>query len=297
MTPNEVISAEFPYKPAYESVLGSKIAYIDEGQGDPILLLHGNPTSSYLWRNIIPHLTSLGRCIAPDLIGMGQSDKPTIDYRFFDHVQNIDEFIKTLDLKNITLVGHGWGGVIGFHYARRHENNVKGLAFMETLLAPYPSWEIFPEEWQRAFQALRTPDVGWDMLVNQNLFIEKLLPGGVLRLLTQEEMSHYRRPFEQPSSRKPIWRWPNESPIAGEPSDVAEAVTHYNQWLQHSPLPKLLLYATPGDLIDTSLVEWCAHRLTNLKSAYIGEGRHFIQEDHPHQIGIELANWLSDVTP
>lgn len=291
MTTSQRISADFPFVSNYVSVLGSNIHYVDEGQGEPILFLHGNPTWSYLWRNIIPYLTSAGRCIAPDLIGMGRSHKPAIEYRFFDHVRYIEGFIETLNLKNLTLVLHGWGSAIGFHYARRHENNIKGLAFMEALLAPFPSWDHFPEQARHTFQALRTPDVGWDMLVNQNLFIEQFLPGGVVRQLTLREMAHYREPFEDRASRKPVWRWPNESPIGGEPADVAEAVTAYNQWLRQSALPKILFYATPGELIPAPLVEWSTRSLSNLKIVYLGEGRHYLQEDHPHRIGAELASW------
>lgn len=291
MFTDEHISPDYPFASKYASVLGSKIHYIDAGQGDPILFLHGNPTWSYLWRNIIPHLSSAGRCIAPDLIGMGRSDKPDLEYRFFDHVRYMEEFIETLGLKHMTLVLHGWGSVIGFHYARRHEVNVRGLAFMEALLFPFPSWEAFPEESRQAFQKIRSADVGWDMIVNQNLFIEQFLPGGVMRPLSDEEMNYYREPFVEPASRKLIWRFPNESPIGGQPADVAETVVAYNKWLQQSQLPKLLLYTTPGDLTPASQVEWCIQHLAHLKPVALGKGYHYMQEDHPHRIGVELANW------
>ncbi len=285
------ISADFPFESHYVEVHGSRIHYVDEGTGDPILFLHGNPTSSYLWRNIIPHVTPLGRAIAPDLIGMGKSDKPDLEYRFFDHVKYVEGFIEKLGLKNITLVIHDWGSALGFHYASRHESNVKGLAFMEAILMPLPSMEMMPEMARDMFRAFRTPDVGWDMLVNQNFFVEQVLPMSVVRKLSDEEMDRYREPFKEPSSRKPLWRWPNELPIEGEPPDVVEAVAAYNQWLQQSDLPKLLFYATPGALVQPPVIEWLEQKLKNLSKVDIGQGVHFLQEDNPHLIGSELAAW------
>ncbi len=185
---SEAISAAFPFESKYIDVLGSKMHYIDEGSGDPILFLHGNPTSSYLWRNIIPHVTSRGRCIAPDLIGQGKSDKPDIEYGFFDNVKYIEGFIEALGLQNITLVIHDWGSGLGLHYAMRNESNIKGIAMMEAILMSVPSWEAFPPDFEKMFKAFRTPDVGWDMLVNQNMFVEGVLPGAMVRDLTEEEM-------------------------------------------------------------------------------------------------------------
>ncbi|MFQ5855105.1 MAG: haloalkane dehalogenase [Anaerolineae bacterium] len=293
MTVQQEISPDFPFESRYVEVHGSNIHYIDEGAGDPILFLHGNPTSCYLWRNIIPHVTSVGRAIGLDLIGMGKSDKPAIEYRFFDHVKYVEGFIEKLGLKNITLVIHDWGSALGFYYAMRHESNVKGTAFLEAILAPIPSWDMFPEDVREMFQAFRMPEVGWDMIVNQNVFVEQVLPGAVVRELTHAEMEHYRAPFADPASRKPVWRWPNEIPIAGEPADVAEAVTAYGQWLQQTELPKLLFHATPGALIRAPMVEWCQQHLKNLASVDVGEGVHFLQEDNPHGIGSELARWYS----
>lgn len=293
MTTAQNISPDFPYESNYLEVLGSKLHYVDEGSGDPILFLHGNPTSSYLWRNIIPYLTRLGRCIALDLIGMGKSDKPDIEYRFFDHVKYVEGFIEKLGLQNITLVLHDWGSALGFHYARRHESNVKGLAFMEAVLMPIPSWDAMPEDGRQLFQAFRTPEVGWDMIVNQNVFVEQVIPNMVVRKLTEAEMNRYREPFKNPASRKPVWRWPNEIPIAGEPADVVEAVEVYNQWLQKTELPKLLFHGTPGGALPAPLVEWCRQNLKNLKTVDIGPGIHYLQEDNPHLIGAELATWYS----
>ncbi len=296
MATAQEISADFPFKSNYVEVHGSKMHYVDEGSGDPILFLHGNPTSSYLWRNIIPHLTSLGRCIAPDLIGMGKSDKPDLEYRFFDHVKYVEGFIEKLGLKNITLVIHDWGSALGFHYAMRHEDNIKGIAFMEAILMPVPSWDAFPPEFQEVFKAFRTPEVGWDMLVNNNMFVEQILPGAVVRKLTEAEMNHYREPYQEPDSRKPLWRWPNELPIEGEPADVVEAVETYNRWLQQTDLRKLLFYGNPGALITAPVLELCKQTLKNLRTVDIGQGIHFLQEDNPHLIGSELASWYKGLS-
>ena len=291
VTDDKEISAAFPFESKFIEVEGSKIHYVEEGTGDPILFLHGNPTSSYLWRNVIPYAAGVGRAIAPDLIGMGKSDKPEIEYRFFDHVRYIEGFIEQLGLQNITLVIHDWGSGLGFHYASRHEGNVKGIAFMEAILMPVPNWEMFPEGFQEMFKGFRTKDVGWDMLVNKNMFVETVLPAAVVRTLTDEEMGHYREPYVEPSSRKPIWRWPNELPIEGEPADVVEAVGQYNEWLQRTELPKLLFHATPGALLPAAMVEWSKQNMKNLKTVDIGEGVHFVQEDNPHKIGREVAAW------
>jgi len=295
MSAAENISPDFPFKSNYIEVKGSKLHYVDEGSGDPILFLHGNPTSSYLWRNIIPYMIPKARCVAPDLIGFGKSDKPDIEYRFFDHVKYVEGFIEKMDLKNVTLVMHDWGSALGFHYAMRHENNIKGIAFMEAILMPIPSWEMFPEVAREMFQGFRTTEVGWDMIVNKNMFIEKLMPIGVVRKLTEEEMNHYREPFKDPASRKPMWRWPNEIPIEGEPADVVEIVETYNKRLQQSELPKLLFYANPGALLQQPLVEWCQQNLKNLKTVDIGPGSHYLQEDNPDLIGSELADWYKNL--
>ena len=289
----QAISADFPYTSHYVDVHGSQIHYVEEGCGDPILFLHGNPTSSYLWRNIMPHLHAHGRCIAMDLIGMGKSDKPDLEYSFFDHVKYVEGFIEKLGLKNITLVIHDWGSALGFHYAMRNEANIKALAFMEAIMMPIPSWDVFPQDFKQTFQAFRTPEVGWDMIVNNHMFVEQILPGAVVRTLTEAEMDYYRAPYTDPPTRKPLWRWPNEIPIAGEPANVVAAVEEYNRQLQQSSLPKLLFCATPGALVPAPLVEWCQHHLPNLKVVDIGPGIHFIQEDNPQLIGTELANWYS----
>ncbi len=292
MSETNGISPEFPYESHFVEVNGSNLHYIDEGEGETVLFLHGNPTSSYLWRNIIPHVTPRSRAVALDLVGMGKSDKPDIEYRFFDHVRYVDGFIEKLGLENFSLVIHDWGSGLGLHYASRHPGNVKAIALMESIIAPVPSWDAFPAEFVETFQAFRTPEVGWDMIVNQNMFVEQILPGSIVRDLSEEEMERYREPYLDPASRKPLWRWPNELPIAGEPAEVVDAVATYNGWLQESDVPKLLFHAAPGALVPPEMVEWCVANLENLETVDLGEGIHFLQEDHPHEIGTELARWL-----
>lgn len=286
----EAISAAFPYQSKFVEVLGSRLHYVDEGQGDPVLFLHGNPTSVYLWRNIMPHVQEVTRVVAPDLIGFGKSDKPDLEYRFVDHSRYLDAFIEALGLQQITLAIHDWGSALGFYYALRNESNVKGLAFMEAILRPI-RWDQFPEAARKTFQGFRTPDVGWDLAVNRNVFVERVLPGSIVRQLTDEEMNVYRKPFLDPASRKPIWRWPNEIPIEGEPPDVWQIATDYSNWLQQTRLPKLFFYAQPGALNQGDTVEWVRDKLPNTKLVDIGPGSHFIQEDNPHLIGREIAAW------
>ena len=289
MTTQE-ISAAFPFESKFVEVQGSKMHYVEEGAGDPVLFLHGDPTWSYLWRNVIPHVSPLARCIAPDLIDMGKSDKPDIEYRFVEHSRYVEVFIEALGLRNITFVIHDWGSALGFHYARRHEENVKGLAFMEAIVRPL-TWDEFPEEALQMFQGFRTPEVGENMLINQNMFVEAVLPASILRKLTDVEMNRYREPYVDPPSRKPVWRWPNELPIDGEPADVAEAATAYSEWFGKSDVPKLLLYAQPGALMRGPLLEWSRNNMRNLKTVDIGAGSHFVQEDRPHEIGEAIAEW------
>ena len=287
----KAISADFPFESKYVEIHGSKIHYIDEGSGDPILFLHGNPTSSYLWRNILPYLVPHGRCIAPDLIGMGRSDKPDLGYRFFDHSEYVEGFIDKLDLSNITLVIHDWGSALGFHYAMRHENNIKGIAFMEALVKPM-TWGDFPSGFKMGFKLMRSSGIGWFMISVLNMFVTRILPQAIVRELSAEEKDYYAAPYKTVQSRKPVRQWPCEIPIEGKPADVYEVISSYNQRLQESELPKLLFFATPGGLIDDKTVEWCKKNLKGLKVVDIGEGLHFVQEDNPHLIGEELAKWF-----
>jgi len=291
---NPEISADFNFESKYIEIDGSKIHYIDVGSGDPILFLHGNPTSSYLWRNIIPYLSSSGRCIAMDLIGMGKSDKPDIDYRFVDHVKYVEGFIEKMGLKNITLVIHDWGSALGFHYAMRHEANIKGIAFMEAILKQ-TTWAEFPKDVKTGFKLLRTPLIGWLMIVGLNMFVEKILPMAIVRKLTEKEMNFYRGPFKRMMDRKPMWRWPNEIPIDGKPADVTTIVQAYNRKLKESDCPKLLFFAHPGGILKEPMLKWCQENLKNLKTVDIGNGVHYLQEDNPKLIGTELLNWYKSL--
>jgi len=287
---SSTISAEFPFESHYVEVLGSKIHYIDEGEGDPILFIHGNPTSSYLWRNIIPYVSDDARVIAFDLIGMGKSDKPDIDYRFVDHAKYLDAFIEELELKNITLVIHDWGSGLGFNYAMNNEENIKGIAFMEALIMPLETKDM-PEERRNFFLNLRGDPDGWkEMMMTQNGFVEQL-PNRIIRELSDTEMNHYREPFPTVESRKPVWVWTTEIPIDGKPANVYKIVTDYNKWLQETEVPKLLFYVSPGAIVTPDVLEWSKANMKNLKVIDLGEGLHFLQEDHPDAIGKGLDEW------
>jgi haloalkane dehalogenase len=290
----KTISADFPFESKFIEVHGSQMHYLDEGEGDPILFLHGNPTSSYLWRNIIPYLTPHGRCIAPDLIGMGKSDKPDIDYHFFDHVKYVEGFIEKMGLENITLVIHDWGSGLGFHYGMRHESNIKGIAFMEAMVKPL-KWADFPSGNKVGFKLFRTPGIGWFMLSVMNMFLTQLMPQMIVRKLSVTEKVYYEAPFKTIRSRKPVRQWPIEVPIDGTPSNVHEMMSNYSQKLQESDLRKILFFASPGAIINSADVEWCKQNLKNLEVVDIGEGLHFIQEDNPHLIGKELAKWVQQL--
>jgi haloalkane dehalogenase len=294
MGASQEISAAFPYESKFLEVHGSKMHYIDEGEGDTILFLHGNPHWSYVWRNIIPYVSDCARCIAVDLIGFGKSDNPDIGYRFFDQVKYVEGFIEKMGLKNITIFSLDWGSAYEFHYAMRHEDNMKALVFMEAIVMPL-TWDMWRNETKALFKCFRTPDVGWDMIVNDNAFIENVLPHHVERKLTEEELRNYHAPFENPEHRKPSWAMPNDIPLDGEPADVHEVVAAYNARLQESDLPKLMFYATPGALQRAPVVQWCKDHLKNLTWVHVGQGRHALQEDHPHLIGTELAKWYTSL--
>jgi haloalkane dehalogenase len=284
--------AKFPYKSHFVTVYGSRIHYVEEGKGDPILLIHGNPSSSYMWRNVIPFLKPHGRVIAMDLIGFGKSEKPNIEYRFIDHYRYLEGFIEQLKLRNLTLVLHDWGSALGFYYASQQPDNVKAIAFFEALLMPLPKLDLWPQQPGDAFRAYRTPTLGWHLIVDDNEFIEKRVQEGVLRHLSKEELDHYRTGFEQPQYRKPLWRWSNELPIDGQPADVAAMQMTYLAFLGTSAAPKLMLYAKPGVLTPEPIVEWSKQNIKNLEAVYVGEGLHHLQEDHPAEIGKEIAQWI-----
>lgn len=289
------ISAKFPFESHYITVHGSKIHYLDIGKGDPILFLHGNPSSSYLWRNIIPHVVGLGRVIAPDLIGMGKSDKPNISYRFQDHYHYLKGFIDTLGLENITLVIHDWGSALGFHYAHQHSQNIKAIAFMEAMLRPL-NWSDFDTKFRPVFKMMRMPVVGWLMVSVANLFIKQVVPQAVVRELSLEEKEAYAAPYPTIASRKPVRVWPCEIPIAGKPVETFNIIQDYNRWLQDTDIPKLMFYAHPGATTTAETAVWAQEHLPNLHIVDVGEGTHYIQEDHPHLIGSELARWITNAS-
>ena len=284
------ISAEFPFESKFVEVHGSKIHYVEQGTGDPVLFLHGNPTSSYLWRNIIPYGAQFGRSIAMDLIGMGKSDKPDLEYGFFDHYRYVEGFIEQMGLQNITFVIHDWGSALGFHYAMAHEGNVRAMAFMEAILWPL-SWDDLPNDFKMAFRFFRAPVLGWVIISVMNAFIRQVMPQSIVRTLTDEEKERYREPFPTIASRKPVTRWPKEIPIDGKPADVHEAIATNYEKLQQSELPKLLFTATPGGIIDESAAKRAKQQLKNLTVVDIGPGIHYLQEDNPHLIGSELVKW------
>ncbi|RLD21067.1 MAG: haloalkane dehalogenase [Bacteroidetes bacterium] len=294
-TNKKEISAAFPFESKYIDINGSKIHYIDEGEGNPILFLHGNPTSSYLWRNIIPYLQPIGRCIAPDLIGMGKSDKPDIKYGFQDTYDYLEAFIDSLGLKNITLVIHDWGSGLGFHYANTHRDNIKGIAFMEAMVKPL-TWKGMPSASLRmAFRMMRTPGIGWLMISVANMFVKKLIPDMIVRKLSKEEIDYYEMPFPTIASRKSVRVWPIEVPLDGNPKHTYEIIKAYGEWLKESSIPKLFFYAHPGAIILKDTVEYIKSNFSNMKTVDIGKGLHFIQEDNPHQIGEEIAKWYNEI--
>jgi haloalkane dehalogenase len=265
--------------------------YEDHGYGNPVVLLHGNPTSSYLWRNVIPELTDQARCLAPDLIGMGRSGKPDIAYRFADHARYLDAWFDGLQLDNVTLVGHDWGGALGFDWASRHPGRVRGIAFMETIVHPL-TWDDWPAWARDMFQAFRRPGEGEDLILDHNLFVEGVLPSATQRTLTEQELDTYRAPFTDRASRLPTLVWPREIPIDGTPADVVQRVEAYDTWLGSSTdVPKLLLTFDPGAIMTPSTIEWCQEHIAALQTEDIGPGLHFVQEDNGPAIGRAIARW------
>jgi len=294
MKPKKEISAEFPFESKYIEVLCSKMHYIDEGEGDPILFLHGNPTSSYLWRNIIPYMTGKGRCIALDHIGMGKSDKPDIDYGYIDSYNYLEEFIKQLGLKNVTLVLHDWGAMMGFHYANMNRDNIKAIAFMEASI-DVPRFETMPGSIKVALKLMRTDFIGGLMVKRGNLFIKKMLPDMIVRELTAEEMAYYAAPYPDAKSRKPLHRWPQDLPIKGKPEFSVKRLMDYSKWLKETEIPKLCFYVTPGIGIQEPDLEIIRNEFKNTRLINLGEGSHFLQEDFPHEIGEGISKWYDEI--
>ncbi len=252
------VSAADPYERQRVAVLDTEMAYIDTGTGSPIVFLHGNPTSSYLWRNVIPHVAGAGRCLAPDMVGMGGSGRaPGGSYRFVDHARYLDAWFDALEInENVTLVGHDWGSALGFYWAYRHPERVKGIAYMEAIVRPL-TWDEMPQASRALFQALRSP-AGEEMVLQKNVFVEKILPGSVQRSLTEEEMAAYRHPYmEHGECRRHTLTWPRQIPVDGEPPDVVEIVGSYSKWLSTSDVPKLFINAEPGALLVGAQREFC----------------------------------------
>ncbi|GLX66536.1 haloalkane dehalogenase [Paenibacillus glycanilyticus] len=289
------IGTEYPFESRYLNVNGHNLHYIEQGSGQPILMLHGNPTWSYMYRNLIPYLDKLGRCIAVDLIGMGRSDKPDIGYTFLEHADHISKFIEAMGLKDIILVGHDWGMAIGLHYAMNHPDHVKAIAMLEPqALYPCPDWQAFtPAESAELFQKLRDPELGWPFMRDHNVFVEGMPHIILNREFTPEEHEYYREPFREPDSRKPSWVFPNQIPIEGKPDDVVRAVELRNQWFTESQIPKVLFYAEPGCTIREPQITWCKDHLKQLTLVPIGKGFHHLLEENPDAIGQELERWIS----
>lgn len=268
--------------------------YAEAGAGDPIVLLHGNPTSSYLWRNIIPHLTGQGRCLAPDLIGMGRSGpSATGSYRFVDHRDHLDAWFEAVGADaDVTLVVHDWGSGLGFDWANRNRDRVKGIAYMEAIVMPV-SWSDWPDDARSVFEGFRS-EAGEAMVLEKNIFVERVLPASVLRDLTEDEMERYREPYaERGESRRPTLTWPREIPIDGEPADVHQIVSDYSDWLRGSDVSKLFVNAEPGAILTDRQRDFC--RTFPAQTEVTVAASHFVQEDAPDEIGTAIAGWLDDL--
>ncbi len=292
-----MISAAFPYQKKRRRVLGNEMAYVEVGEGDPIVLLHGNPTSSYLWRNVLPHLESQGRCIAPDLLGMGDSaklpDSGPGSYRFVEHRRYLDALLEALDVRErVTVVVHDWGSALGFDWANRHREAVRGIAYMEAIVRPqsWDHWDLM--NMRPVLQALRS-EAGETMVLRDNFFVEQILPNAVLRTLSAEEMTEYRRPFADPGEgRRPMLTWVRQIPIEGEPADVAAIVAAYADWLATSSVPKLFVKAEPGALLAGGANLGFARALP-MQTKVTVAGVHYLQEDSPDEIGQAIADWMA----
>ena len=291
------ISADQRYTTKRATVLGHEMAYVEVGAGLPIVFLHGNPTSSYLWRNIIPHLEPLGRCIAPDLIGMGGSakldDSGPGRYHFVEHREYLDGLLAALGVaEQVVFVCHDWGSALAFDWANRHRDAAQGVVYMEAIVQPL-SWDDWPDAARRVFEGFRSP-AGEDMVLDKNIFVERVLPGAVMRPLSDAEMAVYRRPYLEPGeSRRPTLTWPREIPIDGEPADVATIVADYGQWLAQSGIAKLFVNADPGSILTGRLRDFC--RTWPNQEEVTVKGAHFIQEDSPDEIGTAAARFIRRV--
>lgn len=280
-------------------VLDSKMAYREAGSGPVIVFLHGNPSSSYVWRDVLPAVAAHGRVLAPDLIGMGASGKPDIGYRFADHARYLDAWLEALALREVILVGYDWGGSLAMHYAARHPDRVRGLVVFETFLRPL-EWKEWTPQGAELFKALRTPGVGEKMVLEQNQFLERSLANGIIKPLGEEERAAYYAPYPDPKSRLPLLQWPREIPIEGEPADVHAAVVGYDEWLRTSTsTPKLLLTFAPPEGKQPSptsrpaIVEWARENIASLEVAALGPAGHHAPEDAPAEIAQTINTWLT----
>ncbi len=296
-------SSDFPYEYKYIEINGHQIAYVDEGEGDPILFIHGAPTSAYLWRNVMPWVADKGRCIALDLIGFGKSEQPDIEYGYYSHTEYVRKFIEALDLKNITLVLHDWGFNYGMEYTVDHPENVRGVCYAEALMSPrYPidDTETYGQECPGVLNMYRTmqSDAGEDIAINQNLFIERVMPEHIYRNMTQAEMMHYREPFFDPSKRGPILQMPRDVPLDGKPAHIRASYTKYNSWFVEpdKTIPTLHVYATPGAVNTPDDATWMCDNIKYHESAWIGTGIHYIQEDNPEGWGRALRDWIRRIS-
>ena len=293
-----MISASVPHGKCFKSINGKNIAYIDVGDGAPIVLLHGNPTSSYLWRNVIPHLEGIGRVIVPDLIGHGDSDKlPDSEgperYSFEISYEYLAGLLEELNItEDVTLVIHDWGSALGFHWAKHHPEAVKGIAYMEAIVCPV-TWDDWPELARGIFKGFRS-DKGEDLILQRNMFVEAVLPSSVIRQMGEEEMNQYRKPFIRVADRQPTLNWPRQIPIDGEPPHMVDLVTSYGEWMaSNQELPKLFINAAPGSILTGKALKFC-RTWPNQKEVTVA-GTHFIQEDSPAEIGIAVAEWLKTI--
>ena len=293
-----MISAAMPIEKKFQDVNGKKIAYEEAGEGDPIVLLHGNPTSSYLWRNVIPELTGKGRVIAPDLIGQGDSDKlPASEgperYSFLTAYDYLDGLLQAIGAAtNVTLVIHDWGSGLGFYWAQQHPEALRGIAYMEGIVCPV-DWDDWPEGARGIFQGFRS-EKGEDLVLQRNMFVEAILPSSVMRGLGEEEMQHYRAPFSTPDDRQPTLSWPRQIPISGEPADMVDLVSSYGQWMAgNASLPKLFINADPGSILTVKARDFC--RTWPNQTEVTVKGTHFIQEDSPVEIGQAVAGWMDSL--
>jgi haloalkane dehalogenase len=288
----KAVSTIFDFEPHYADLQGAKMHYIEQGEGRPILFLHGVPTSSYVWRNLIPSVSEHGRCIAPDLMGMGKSDKPDVDYTIFEHIKYIENFIEALDLKDVILVMHGWGSVVGCEYAARHSDNVAGLVFYEAHLRPALDPNMIALPVQQVMSGIEAEKDPQDLITNTTYYLDRVFPQGMLRQLSDEEMLHYREPFLQAGSGKPIWQYIQDLPRGNEKNEVVTLIENYSDKLQQSDVPKLLLYAMPGFITSMETVMWAGDNLPNIEIAEVGEALHYAQETNPEEMAKAIDDWL-----